>query len=508
MQDLLHLYGYVPYYTLGNAPGSCAALYLPIEQIRTDEQRFQNRLDAYSAASADRVAQSFDPNLFDPIVVWQDPRDGHTYVLSGHSRLQGMRQRGAATIAVRYFQGDESQAIQFARVEANRAATAENLVEDVAAFKLMRDGDPARGIAAKKEVELKQLFRSKYNKLRAWSHLHRTGKFMAALSQESLSEYPYLEQRAQLVGRLREQNPQLTNVHEDDIFNYLYGSTWGVKTPVDKLEALILKRLDQGYPRLFPECEGLECEPLKELEDFGPAKEVRGVIKALSEQIRTIRERLRSTSPTLRVYTPTEKQALRDIATRWEQDLDILKREAGYLEERQGLFGMRYPLPENIVNTLHGSKAKFKFEPGYSYVDQMKLKFNRKIKLGTIEGTYSVPEVLRAIWNKNKIELQEHLMALYLDDQDVVVGYQLIAEGTISAVNIDARLLFGPAILAAASSIILAHNHPSGNLEPSDSDILATRNLARGAKMLDLKLLDHIILTADGYTSLKAEGFM
>ena len=316
-------------------------MYLPLDQVRTDEGRFQNRLDALSAASADRVAQAYDPNLFDPIVVWQDPDDGHTYVLSGHSRLQGMRQRGAATIAVRYFQGSENQAIQFARVEANRAATAENLVEDVAAFKLMRDGDERRDIAPKKEAELKALFRSKYNKLRAWSHLNTKGKFMAALSQESLSEYPYLEQRAQLVGRLREKNEQLTNIHEDDIMHYLYGSTWGVKLPVEQLEALILKRLDQGYTRLFPECDGMECAPLKELEDFGPAKEVRGAIKALAEQIRVLRDRLRSNSPTLRLYTPGEKEALRELGQRWAKDLDILKREAGILEEREGLFGVR-----------------------------------------------------------------------------------------------------------------------------------------------------------------------
>jgi hypothetical protein len=78
VHHLLHLYGYVPFHALGNAPGSCAALYQPISEIRTDEQRFPNRLVAYSAASADRVAQAFDPNLFDPIVVWLDANNDHT----------------------------------------------------------------------------------------------------------------------------------------------------------------------------------------------------------------------------------------------------------------------------------------------------------------------------------------------------------------------------------------------------------------------------------------------
>ena len=72
----------------------------------------------------------------------------------------------------------------------------------------------------------------------------------------------------------------------------------------------------------------------------------------------------------------------------------------------------------------------------------------------------------------------------------------------------DPKLIFAAALKACASSIILAHNHPSGNLKPSQSDIDLTRKLKDGGKLLEIQMLDHIIVTTEGYYSFADEGLV
>jgi DNA repair protein RadC len=89
-----------------------------------------------------------------------------------------------------------------------------------------------------------------------------------------------------------------------------------------------------------------------------------------------------------------------------------------------------------------------------------------------------------------------------------VLGYQLISLGGISGTVVDVRCIYQAALKASASSILLAHNHPSGNSEPSDADIKITKKLKDAGKLLDITLLDHLILLPEGYTSLADEGLL
>lgn len=73
---------------------------------------------------------------------------------------------------------------------------------------------------------------------------------------------------------------------------------------------------------------------------------------------------------------------------------------------------------------------------------------------------------------------------------------------------VDPKLIFASALAANASAIILAHNHPSGNLKPSQVDIQLTRKLVNGGKLLDISIYDHLIITYDGYTSFSEEGIL
>jgi DNA repair protein RadC len=117
-------------------------------------------------------------------------------------------------------------------------------------------------------------------------------------------------------------------------------------------------------------------------------------------------------------------------------------------------------------------------------------------------------QILRASWDENKIQLVEQFKVLLMDTSNSCLGIFEVGSGGISSVSADPRIIFPTALIAKASRIILAHNHPSGNGKASDADIKITRKLKEAGKFLDIDVLDHQILTADKYVSLADEGLM
>jgi DNA repair protein RadC len=117
-------------------------------------------------------------------------------------------------------------------------------------------------------------------------------------------------------------------------------------------------------------------------------------------------------------------------------------------------------------------------------------------------------ELLWQAWDLNKIELQEQFKILLLDQQAHCLGIADIGTGGIASCVADPRLIFTTALKARASSIILAHNHPSGSLKPSDADLALTRKLVEGGRLLDLTIFDHLIMTPERYCSFADEGLM
>jgi DNA repair protein RadC len=99
---------------------------------------------------------------------------------------------------------------------------------------------------------------------------------------------------------------------------------------------------------------------------------------------------------------------------------------------------------------------------------------------------------------------RENMVCLLLDARNRVVGQQLVAVGTLSACLVHPREVFKAAILRNAASIILAHNHPSGDVEPSEADLELTRRIADAGQLLGIHLADHVIVAPDGaYRSCK-----
>jgi len=107
----------------------------------------------------------------------------------------------------------------------------------------------------------------------------------------------------------------------------------------------------------------------------------------------------------------------------------------------------------------------------------------------------------------NNLDYKELFYCMYLNRANKVLSVTKIAEGTTSACLVDIKMILQGAILQNASCIILCHNHPSGNLKPSAEDFNITKKVKECAKMFEVHLLDHIIITSEAnYYSFADEG--
>lgn len=102
----------------------------------------------------------------------------------------------------------------------------------------------------------------------------------------------------------------------------------------------------------------------------------------------------------------------------------------------------------------------------------------------------------------------EEFWVLYLNRANKIIGKEKISSGGISSTIADKRMIIKSALDRLAPAIILAHNHPSGNLKPSQSDIDLTNKTKEAAKLFDISVLDHIIVSSSGYYSFADEGMM
>ena len=127
------------------------------------------------------------------------------------------------------------------------------------------------------------------------------------------------------------------------------------------------------------------------------------------------------------------------------------------------------------------------------------IKQNKKIT-----SAKDVYEELKEYHNKK----QEYFLALYLDGANHLIQTKIITIGILNQSLVHPREVFSYAIEKRCASIIVAHNHPSGILEASNEDINVTKRLKESGKILGIELLDHLIITNDGFVSLKEEGVL
>ncbi len=121
----------------------------------------------------------------------------------------------------------------------------------------------------------------------------------------------------------------------------------------------------------------------------------------------------------------------------------------------------------------------------------------------------------KIISSKNVYEIMKPLMMdlpheefwlLMLNRANSVIKKELISRGGVSGTVVDTKIIFKTAVLSYANSIIICHNHPSGNLKPSEADFKITKNLKEAARIMEIPLLDHLIITENGFYSFVDEG--
>jgi DNA repair protein RadC len=103
---------------------------------------------------------------------------------------------------------------------------------------------------------------------------------------------------------------------------------------------------------------------------------------------------------------------------------------------------------------------------------------------------------------------KEHFVVFYLDTQNQIIKREVISIGTLNASLVHPREVFEPAIRHSTAQIILAHNHPSGSVEPSEEDISVSKRLLEAGKILGIEILDHIIVTKDEYLSMREHNLL
>lgn len=117
-------------------------------------------------------------------------------------------------------------------------------------------------------------------------------------------------------------------------------------------------------------------------------------------------------------------------------------------------------------------------------------------------------ELMLNEWEQETLQMQEEVKILLLNRNNKVLGIYSLAKGGLTSCVVDVRIILTIALKALATGIILVHNHPSGNLKPSQADLDITKKLKQSCDLLDISFLDHLIITKDNYFSFADEGLI
>ena len=125
----------------------------------------------------------------------------------------------------------------------------------------------------------------------------------------------------------------------------------------------------------------------------------------------------------------------------------------------------------------------------------------KKVRVNTSAKIYAL-----MLKNWEQIEYRESFKILLLDVSKQALGINTVSMGGLSESIVDVRMILQGALLANAKGIVACHNHPSGNIRPSRDDDVVTMRIREAAKIIDIKLIDHLIITKDGYYSYADAG--
>ena len=144
-------------------------------------------------------------------------------------------------------------------------------------------------------------------------------------------------------------------------------------------------------------------------------------------------------------------------------------------------------------------------------VSEVELVYKSKVKPSERPQVKSSKEsynLLLQTWDQNRIEFVEQFKVILMNRANRVLGIYVLSTGGATGTVADPKLVFIAALKSNSCNIILSHNHPSGNLKPSKADEDLTNKIKQAGILLDIKVLDHIIVTSEGYYSFADEGML
>lgn len=156
------------------------------------------------------------------------------------------------------------------------------------------------------------------------------------------------------------------------------------------------------------------------------------------------------------------------------------------------------PSKKQLLKSLKGDWTASRIKVSYE------TNFLNDSSITTQVGAYNI---ILHCWDKELINLQEQVMAFFFNRRNKLIGYRLISTGSSTQCHIDIKFLVSLALHTMACQVIMAHNHPSGELIPSDSDKNVTSKIKEALDLIDVKLLDHFIISISGYYSFAEQGY-
>ena len=253
---------------------------IPLTDLYTDEKRFQNR-KKLNEEIVENIVNNFKPTDLDPLVVWYDEKQGKTFVLAGHHRYEALKRLGHKTVPVKYANDDyptEADAIRYAKEISNANRTLEEPYERAAIYRKYRDeGYSEKEINEKANIEGKN--RSYILNL---SYLNPKGSTMSTLVQfsqtQSKADKNEIERIADWIGQARRNAPELTNAHEQEMFDFLMNkeaskrtstkakfleyvrACWNPFAPSEPLNLARMKYQSEGEKQYDEEVENLKTQ--------------------------------------------------------------------------------------------------------------------------------------------------------------------------------------------------------------------------------------------------------
>lgn len=203
--------------------------------------------------------------------------------------------------------------------------------------------------------------------------------------------------------------------------------------------------------------------------------------------------------------------AVREVSPQYWSDIEVLTLIVGTDAAKEILSAV-----DNNLFSLHDLEPEQLAQydgigPAKALQIKASLELGRRISGSKLpKGTIitSPQDVYNFLREEMRYHKKEHFEIILLNTKNQIISVENISVGSLNSTIVHPREIFNPAIKKSAASLILVHNHPSGDPAPSCQDVEITKQLVEGSKILGIKILDHIIIGDDQYSSFKERGLM